>query len=302
MRRAHLARLIGGLTLVGAALIAAPLAVAAPAVAAPAAVPAAVTGLTLAKNFSDHDATPVKSVRALCPAGKEVVGGGGAPFLVSSDFGKVRLIELRPAHSNNGDGYVVSAMAIGAVPTDAWTLEADAICADPIPGLYEAAGAGALGSAPVQSADATCRPGEAALGGGGLLRNPGFQADLRTVAPSTTGDRYTVQGGEDVDGYAKNWSVVAYVICAPRPAGYEVKAQSPANSPTDPRKTIVVNCTPGKHLTGTGAATDPASPGGVGLENLFPQPNLTAAQALAEITQPPVVPWATMRTLAVCVS
>jgi hypothetical protein len=135
-----------------------------------------------------------------------------------------------------------------------------------------------------------------------LVRNPGFQADLRTVAPSPTGDRYTVQGGEDVDGYANNWSVVAYVICAPRPAGYEVNSQISPSNPTDPRKTIVGNCTPGKHLTGTGAATDPASPGGIGLENLFPQPNLTAAQALAEITQPPVVPWATMRTLTVCVS
>jgi hypothetical protein len=297
---ARAAAAVGAVGLLAAALATAQPAAAAP--AAPVAAPAAIGGFTLAKNFSDRDAKPVKSVRASCPAGKEVVGGGGAPFLFSSDFGKVRLIELRPAHSNNGDGYVVSAMVIGAVPTDTWVLEADAICADPIPGLYEVGGAGALGSAPVQSAEATCRPGEAVLGGGGLLRNPGFQADLRTVAPSPTGDRFVVQGGEDVDGYAKNWSVVAYAICAPRPAGYEVRSESPASNPTDPRKTITANCTPGKHLTGPGVATDPSSPGGIGLENMFPQPNLTTSQALAEITQPPVVPWATMRTFAICVS
>ncbi|HST64500.1 MAG TPA: hypothetical protein VLM05_04865 [Mycobacteriales bacterium] len=306
--RARLARraaaAVGALALVGTALIGTQLAVAAPAGAAPAGVaPAAVGGSVLTRGFSASDTRSVKSARADCPAGKEVVGGGGAPFLSSSDFGTVRLIELRPVHNNNGpDGYVATAMALGAVPTGNWSLEADAVCADRVPGLYLAGGAGAVGSAPVQSAEAGCQAGEAVLGGGGLLRNPGFQADLRTVAPSATGDRFVVQGGEDVDGYANNWSVVAYAICAPRPAGYEVISETSPSNPTDERKTITGRCPIGKHLTGPGVATDPTSPGGIGLENLFPQPNLTASQALAEITQPPVVPWATMRTLAICVS
>jgi hypothetical protein len=256
-----------------------------------------------ARNTSVSDTQPVKSIQASCPAGKKVVGGGGFPFQVSSDFGKVRLIELRPVHSNDGpDGYVVVAMVLGKVPTDNWSLQANAVCADPVPGLYLKSGAGPVGSSTVQSAEAACRPGEAALGGGGLLRNPGFQADLRTVAPSATGDRFVVQGGEDVDGYANNWSVAAYTMCAPRPAGYEVKVETPGSNPTDERKTITANCTVGKHLTGPGVSTDPAAPGGVGLENVFPQPNLTTSQALAEITQPPVVAWGTMRTHAVCVS
>jgi hypothetical protein len=297
------AAVIGAIGLVAAALVTAQLAAAAPAGAAPVAVPAAVTGIVLASNTSVGDKQPVKSIRADCPAGKKVVGGGGFPFLFSSDSGKVRLIELRPVHSNNGpDGYVVVAMVLGQVPTDNWSLQANAVCADPIPGLYLNSGSGLLGSKPVQSAEATCRAGEAALGGGGLLRNPGFQADLRTVAPSATGDRFVVQGGEDVDGYANNWSVVAYTMCAPRPAGYEVKTEVNQGNPTAPRKTFTGKCTVGKHLTGPGVSTDPAAPGGVGLADVFPQPNLTASQAAAEITQPPVVAWGALQVHAVCVS
>jgi hypothetical protein len=179
-------------------------------------------------------------------------------------------------------------------------LRVDAVCADPIPGMYLAGGSSTAGSATVQSAEATCVAGTVALGGGGLVRNAGFQADLRTVAPSASGDRFTVQGGEDVDGYAKTWSVVAYAICAPRPPGYQVVVQPSGATGTQPRKAGTAFCPAGTLPHGVGAATDPSAPGGLGLENFFVQPlPLSGAQALAAMTAPNTVNW-TFQVFAIC--
>jgi hypothetical protein len=79
-----------------------------------------------------------------------------------------------------------------------------------------------------------------------------FQVDLRTVAPSAAGDRITVQGGEDVDGYAGNWSVVVYAMCAPRPPGYEIVVIRALANPTDSRKADTAICPAGGAMSNGG--------------------------------------------------
>jgi hypothetical protein len=289
---ARVTALAGALGLVAAALVTAQLVGAGPA--------GAVGGLVHVHNITSFDSQSAKSVRVDCPAGKKVVSGAG---VISANPGtnEVRLTELRPVHPGSGpDGYVASAQEVGAAHTGDWELEVEAVCTDPIPGMYLAGGAGLAGSNTVQSAEATCAAGTVALGGGGLVRNPGFQADLRTVAPSASGDRFTVQGGEDVDGYAKTWSVVAYAICAPRPPGYQVVGQPSGGTGTQPRKAGSAFCPTGTLPHGAGAATDPSAPGGIGLENIFVQPlPLSGAQALAVMTEPSTVNWS-FQVFAIC--
>jgi hypothetical protein len=260
----------------------------------------AVGGLVHVHNISSFDSQSAKSVRVDCPAGKKVVSGGGT-VVANPLNNEVRLVELRPVHPGSGpDGYVATAQEVGAADLGDWEVEVDAVCADPIRGMYLAGGAGLAGSDTVQSAEAVCAAGTVALGGGGLVRNPGFQADLRTVAPSASGDRFTVQGGEDVDGYAKTWSMVAYAICAPRPAGYQVVIQPSGGTGTQTRKAGTAFCPAGTLPHGGGAATDPSVPGGLGLENIFVQPlPFSGAQALAVMTEPSTVSWS-FRVFAIC--
>ena len=262
---------------------------------------AAAGGLVVARGASPVDSAPSKSAHADCPAGKRVVGGGASVIADASIANKVRLAELRPVHPGSGaDGYVAGALAVEAGGTGTWSILVFAVCADPIPGLHVVSGSGALGSATVQSVDARCSAGEVALGGGGLVRNPGFQADLRTVAPSTTGDRITVQGGEDIDGYAGSWSVVAYAMCAPRPPGYEIVVSGSSANPTDSRKASTGTCPAGKRAYGAGAATNPSAAGGIGLQEVIPQPNLAGAQARAVMTEPVTVDWGPLEAIAIC--
>lgn len=292
---ARVVTLAGALGLMAAALVTVQLARAAPA--------AAATGLVQTHASSSFDSQSVKAARADCPPGKQVISGN-AIIVANPNRNEVRLIEMRPVHSNNPpDGYFAKAQEVDAAYTGDWVLHVDAVCADVVPGLHLVSGSGPVGSATVQSTDARCSPGEVVLGGGGLVRNPGFQADLRTVAPSLTGDRFTAQGGEDVDGYANPWSVVAYAICAPRPANYQIVVQ-PVGGPLNlDRKTQTAMCPAGTKPHGAGGAIDPAAPGGVGLEFVFAQPvGLQGTQALAVRTDDVIFDWGVFRVFAICAS
>jgi hypothetical protein len=266
---------------------------------APPAGAAPVTGLVEIKSFSALDAQPAKSAHADCPAGKRVISGSAAIF-ANPIHNQFRLVDLHPVHPGSGaDGFIGGYQAIGTI-TDNWEVEVDALCADPIPGMYLATGSGQAGSTTVQSAEARCAPGDVVLGGGGLVRNPGFQADLRTVAPSASGDRFIVQGGEDVDGYTQTWSVNAYAMCAPRPPGYQIVVAVGGRG-TAPRKTQTATCPAGTRAHGVGASTDPAAPGGVGLEYMFVQSRPSnGAQGLAVMTENVTVDWGIFRVFAIC--
>jgi hypothetical protein len=291
---ARVTALAGGLVVGASALIITQMAGAGPA--------GAVGGVVLVSSGTASNSEATKTHQTTCPAGKVVVGGGA--FIITPSgpsANKVRLIELRPVHPGGGpDGYLASAQEVGASVPENWSMVVNAVCADPVRGLHLVSTSGRAGSATVQPVEARCPTGEVALGGGALVRNAGFQADLRTVAPSPNGDRFTVQGGEDVDGYAANWSVNAYAMCAPTPPGYQVVALTGQSNPTDPRKAQSLPCPAGKKAHGAGAATSPTAPGGVGLEQLLVQNDLVGAQALAVMTQPVTVDWGPLRVFAIC--
>src|SRR4051794_21378271 len=62
--------------------------------------------------------------------------------------------------------------------------------------------------------------------------------------------RQTARLGWEI-GTAENWSLIAFAVCAPPPAGLQlVKATSALDS--DEFSTAAASCPAGKHLVGTG--------------------------------------------------
>jgi hypothetical protein len=289
---ARVTALAGALVLITAALISAQLATAPPA--------GAVTGLVQGHAFSAAAPQPSKTVRAFCPAGKKVLSGSAAIF-ASGPHNQLRLVQLVPSHPGSGpDSFVATYMTIGPAFTDNWTVEVDVVCADPSVGMYLVGASGAFGSATTQSVEARCAAGDVVLGGGGLVRNAGFQAALRTMAPSASGDRFTVQGNEDADGYAGTWSVNAYAMCAHKPAGYNIAVVASGGAGDAPTKTTTAICAAGTLPHGVGASVEPAAPAGIGLVEFFVQPpGNTGAQAFAAMTEP-TTDWGIFRVFAIC--
>ena len=88
--------------------------------------------------------------------------------------------------------------------------------------MHTVATGGTFGSASVQTPQAHCNPGERVLGTGGYIQDTGGQVGIQVSRASTTGTFSYFQGHEDADGYTGNWGLLAYAVCAPMPAGYEI--------------------------------------------------------------------------------
>ncbi|HEU4421492.1 MAG TPA: hypothetical protein VFR67_03015 [Pilimelia sp.] len=132
--------------------------------------------------------------------------------------GKVVIDEIKP---NGGPGVAATEVTVEAVEADdyagAWTVNALAICADPLDGQQVISAE----TAPASVDDgirADCSAGQAATGSGVEIIGPAghvvvddaYPTDGSTsVEPTAT----TVYGAEE-DGTTANWSIKAFVICA----------------------------------------------------------------------------------------
>jgi len=261
-----------------------------------------VTGVQqITGPLSAVDSQPSKTVRATCPAGKRVVGGGGWAFAtVAADETKVTLTELQPVHPASGrDYYEATGQEVTPNITTDWWVQAFAVCADPVPGLHIVPRV----SDPHQSRiDSFCPPNEMALGGGGSIDNPVDHVALSGVFPLLGGLAYTATVLPDSASFPGTWTVTAYAVCAPPPAGYEVRVGLSGDAGTDPVKVALANCTAGKTLLGTGATAASVAPPGVALQVVFPSGALDQVEGSAVATRPITVDWGTVVATAICVS
>jgi hypothetical protein len=102
-----------------------------------------------------------------------------------------------------------------------------------------------------KSATVSCPAGKQVTGAGGSINAAGGQVALRVARPSDALKSVTASGAEDQNGFAGNWQVAAYAVCATPPAGLErVSVTSPTNSSN---KSATATCPGGKRLLGTGA-------------------------------------------------
>jgi hypothetical protein len=82
-----------------------------------------------ATSLSNEEPKP-KSVTALCPAGKQVTGGGAR--VIGAEAKTVAITESIPALNgeNKRNGWTATAAEVGGAPGKSWAVEAFAICAE----------------------------------------------------------------------------------------------------------------------------------------------------------------------------
>jgi hypothetical protein len=207
------------------------------------------------------DTQPAKSFSANCPVGKRVLGGGA--FTVGGIHAVIT--EMQPIHTANLDSFRVSAAADQFGLAGAWSFQVFAFCAS-VPG--------ALGleivthpnlptSAPSDRATAQCPAGKLLIGAGGKIDNGNGQVDL-SLFTDLNGDTATATQAfakEDVDGFAGNYTLTSYSVCAVQFVTGDIQQlKTGVATLTASSLSSTVGCPPGLRLTGlAGGTTEPGT-------------------------------------------
>lgn len=238
-------------------------------VAAPA---SAVPNMSLVSAVSAVDSTAEKSALASCPPGTRVLGGGG---FISGGNRQVSFTRLQALGSS--DDFTAAAAEIGAYAS-AWQVHAYAICGTAPAGLEYVSYLTLSDSSASKAATATCPAGKQLLSTGARVLNGGGRVIVNSSVPaaglaSTTSTAYEAQGG-----FAGNWSLYSYGVCAnPLPGLQLVSALVGPDSTDD---VVGAACPVGKRAHGLGATM--SSPAGQALYGgLYPSGALDQTVAVA---------------------
>lgn len=117
----------------------------------------------------------------------------------------------------------------------------------------------------LKNSTASC-PGNKVVVGAGYEMN-GATGDIILDDLIPTASTVTVQAGEDGDGTSLTWNVVAWAVCAFRPAGYEIRPGFSATAPGGLRM-AQATCTGNRRVIGTGANLS-AGFGQISISNLL---------------------------------
>ncbi|HZB33898.1 MAG TPA: hypothetical protein VE465_27300 [Streptosporangiaceae bacterium] len=128
--------------------------------------------------------------------------------------------------------------------------------ANAVAGLNRVSAASVFDSSVSKAASVACPANQVAVGGGATIGGGGEGAAVTRFAPLPGGTGFEARAYEDRVGYAANWALRVYAVCADPVAGYEIhEATSAPASPSS--ASASVSCTAGKQLLGTGAAVAP---------------------------------------------
>jgi hypothetical protein len=220
----------------------------------------AVSGLQRITKTSVSDSSTSKKVAARCPAGQNVLGGGGT---VVGGRGQVILQRLEPVQTATDSRFVVAAREDGTGYASNWRLTAYALCADPLPGYaILPSTSGVANSNSPQSTISFCI-GQTQVGFGGRVNDGAGQVHLTNLVRDTNGDiNFTlIAGQEDANGFGGAWNVTGYAVCANTQANFTtVTASSPASSQN---KSATVSCPAGTRVHSAGGQLLPAGSGPV---------------------------------------
>jgi hypothetical protein len=227
-----------------------------------------VAGLERAAAVSPTDSSD-KSAFAACPAGKQLTGVGGE---LGGGGGEVVLNGLTP------QGGLQDMLVSGFEDEDGtsanWFTRAFAICAA---ASERVVGGSATDSVSPKSATAFCPAGKQVTGAGAEIDGGGGEVVLDDLIP-LPGQSVFVTGFEDETGFASNWFLRAYAICATPLPGLEVVSNS---SPTDSSfsKAVTATCPAGKQVVGAGGGLFNGD-GQVVLDAAVPFSDLSAVAAI----------------------
>lgn len=130
-------------------------------------------------------------------------------------------------------GAVVAGLAAAQVPL--------AGRAEAVPGLQRITSTSVADSSTFKAVVARCPVGKRVLGGGGTLTGGGGQVVLQQLQPvqTATDDRFVVGAREDGTGFAGNWQLTAYAVCANPLPGYNIiPSASGSPSSNSPQNTL----------------------------------------------------------------
>jgi hypothetical protein len=257
---------------------------------------AAVPGLQLVSAESGNTSIQSKSVTATCPAGKKVLGTGGA--ILGATPGDVMIADIKPVADLTG--VMVVGTEVGLGTPEPWSVKAYAICATPPPGLILVS-ADTANTSESKGLVLNCPEGKKVLGVGGEISNgeTGWIGLQRVRIESAT--KVRVRGFEiGGTGTTSNWSVTAHAICANPMPGHQVFATASGYN-SDNTKSLFQSCPAGKVMVGAGGEVDSPNYMAV-LDEIVPVPNLSGVSAISsEATVGTAKPW-TARAYAACVT
>jgi ferredoxin len=235
--------------------------------------------LEVVERISSIDSNSSKSATARCPAGKQILGGGGGlVWNQQTQSREVVLTRMEPIHPGDGtrDSSVVTGVENSVGEPDDWYLESYAICGDPMPG-YEIVGDRSITlSDRFIRTQAHCTGGRKVIGTGAKVSTNSGEVGLHVMRASMQETFSYAQANEDFDGYFDYWNVNAYAVCVDEPAGYEiVQGQSPEED-SEGTKAAFANCPAGKHVHGGSGALGFNEPGHVSLTRILINPNFGA--------------------------
>jgi hypothetical protein len=183
--------------------------------------------------------------------------------------------------------------------TEGWELEAHAICADPLPGIFMVAYTTSPSSSSVQTASAGC---PWVIGTGARISTASGRVVLQAARPLASGSHARARAHEVPAGYSGTWSVSAYAICMPtKPAGYTIVVGYSSERMSEPSKDASAQCPADRMLLSAGAAITPTAPGHVSLTEIFLSPSQSVWASAVENT-PTNQNWASIAATAICAS
>lgn len=134
-----------------------------------------------------------------------------------------------------------------------------------------------------------CPAGKVVIGGGGQLNGAIGNAVLNWMRPLPPTNQYEAHAAEDVGGYAGNWSLRVFAICA-SPNGVPGLEYKRVNTPDTE---TIAKCTPGKKVVGTGGEVNGGSPEAI-LEDMVPLADLSGVAVRTYPDPGSVVTWSTI--------
>jgi len=229
---------------------------------------AAVPNLQRASRSTLADSFAAKDRPVSCPAGTKLLSGGGS---VSGGFGQVALDGIRLDAPLNSVTTRAFEDANGTGLN--WSLNAFAMCADPLPGLVQIDATSADTSAN-KSVVASCPTGKQVVGAGGETSGGIGRVVLDDLTPSSDHTHVTVTGFEADGGTTDNWTITAHAICADPLPGLEVRVLASDFGSFDGQG-VTETCSAGKKVVGAGGEIT----GGLGqviMDGVTPNANLTS--------------------------
>jgi hypothetical protein len=164
-----------------------------------------------AKIVEVHSGAPAGSAAtavATCPAGKKVIGAGGR------SAGKPDWVMDTMDVAGNLSSVYVETMTTEFATGIAPVAVAYAICINPVPGQQRVGAATAFDSND-KTLTVSCPAGTRVHGTGGGITGALGQAYLDALLPSGGAPGGThINAREDANGFARNWMVNAYAVCA----------------------------------------------------------------------------------------